>query len=59
MNSRSGESGAVPVPRETFETQVKHIKDAHVFDGTKAKFSAWKQNCLWLAKLHGQFEIFC
>ena len=29
-----------------------------MFDGTEAKFPAWKQNCLCLAKLHGLFRIF-
>ena len=28
------------------------------FDGTKAKFPAWKQTSLCQAKLHGLFEIF-
>ena len=37
---------------------MKQIKDAPLFDGTKAKFPAWKQNFLCLAKLHGLFGIF-
>ena len=57
-SSRNGDSGAVPVQRENGETQVHQIKDASLFDGTKAKFPAWKQNFLCLAKLHGLFEIF-
>ena len=45
-------------PRGNGETQVKQIKDVSLSDGTKAKFSAWKQNSLCLAKLHGLFGIF-
>ena len=57
-SSRNGDSGAVPVQRGNGETQVKQIKDAPLFDGVKAKFSAWKQNFLCLAKLHGLFGMF-
>ena len=57
-SSRNGDSGAVPVQREKGETQVKQIKYVPLFDGTKAKFPAWKQNFLCLAKLHGLFGIF-
>ena len=39
-------------------SQVKQIKDVPLFDGSKAKFSAWKKNFLCLAKLHGLFGIF-
>ena len=42
MSSRNGNSRAVPVQRENGETQVKQIKDILLFDGTKAKFPAWK-----------------
>ena len=37
---------------------MKQIKDVPTFDGTKAKFPAWKMNLLCLAKLHGLFEFF-
>ena len=37
---------------------VKQIKGVPTFDGTKAKFPAWKRNFLYLAKLHDIFEIF-
>ena len=52
-SSRNGNSGVVPVQRENGETQVKQMKDVPLFDGTKAKFPAWKQNFLCLGKLHG------
>ena len=57
-SSRNGDSGAVPTQRENGESQLKPIKDVPMFDRTKAKFPAWKQNCLCLAKLHGIFGIF-
>ena len=57
-SSRNGDSGAVPVQRENGETQVEQIKDVPLFVGTKAKFPAWKQNFLCLAKLHDVFGIF-
>ena len=57
-SSRNGDSGAVSVQRENGETQVKQIKDVPLFDGTKTKFPAWKQNFLCLVKLHGLFGIF-
>ena len=57
-SSRNGDSGAVPVQRENGENQVKQIKHVPLFGGTKAKFPAWKQNFLCLAKLHGLFGIF-
>ena len=57
-SSRNGDSGALPVQRESGETQVKQIKDVPLFDGTKAMFPAWKHNFLCLAKLHGLFGIF-
>ena len=57
-SSRNGDSRAVPVQRENGEAQVEQIKDVPMFDGTKAKFPAWKQNFLCLAKLHGLFGIF-
>ena len=47
----------MPIQRENGEGQVKQIKDVPMCDGTKAKFPAWKQNLLCLAKLHGHFEI--
>ena len=40
--SRKGDSGAVPVQRRNGGTQVKQIKGVPLFDGTKAKFPAWK-----------------
>ena len=43
---------------ENCENKVKQIKYASLFDGTKAKFPAWKQNVLSLAKLHGLFGVF-
>ena len=58
LTSRYGDSGAVPIQRGNGETQVKQINDLPLFDGTKAKFPAWKQNFLCLAKLHGLFGIF-
>ena len=57
-SSRNGESGAVPTQRGNGESQVKQIKDVPMFDGTGAKFPAWKQNFQCLAKLHGLFGIF-
>ena len=57
-SSKNGDSGAVPVQRENGETQVKQIKDVTLFDGTKAKFPAWKQNFLCSAKLHGLLGVF-
>ena len=48
----------MPIQRGNGESQVKQIKDVPVFDGTKAKFPAWKQNLLCLDKLHGLFGIF-
>ena len=58
MSSRNSTSGAVPVKRGNGETRVKQIKDVPLFDGTKAKFPAWKQKFCCLAKLHGLFGIF-
>ena len=43
-SSRNGDSGAVPIQSGNGESQVKHIKDVPMFDGTKAKFPAWKKN---------------
>ena len=58
-SSRNGDdSGAVPIQRGNGESRVKQIKDVPMFDGAKAKFPAWKQNFLYLAKLHGLFEFF-
>ena len=57
-SSRNGNSGAVPIQRGNGESQVKQIKDVPMFDGTNAKFPAWKQTFLLLAKLHGLFGIF-
>ena len=58
-SSRNGDSGTVPIQRgKNGESQVKQIKDVPLFDGTKAKFPAWKQFFLRLAKLHGLFGIF-
>ena len=57
-SSRNGDSEALPVQRENGENQVNQIKDIPLFEGTKAKFPAWKQNFLCLAKLHGLFGIF-
>ena len=57
-SSRNGDSGAVPIQRGNGESQVKQIKDVPMFDGTRAKFPAWKQNFLCLAKLHGLFGVF-
>ena len=57
-SSRNGDSGAVPTQKGNGESQVKQIKDAPMFDGTKAKLPAWEQNILCLAKLHGLFGIF-
>ena len=37
---------------------MKQIKYAPSFDGTKAKFPAWKQIFFCLTKLHGLFGIF-
>ena len=56
-SSRNGDSGALPVQRESDETQVKQIKYDPLFDGTKAKFPAWKHDFLRLGKLHGLFGI--
>ena len=55
---RNGNNGSVPIQRENGETQVNQIKDVPLFDVTKAKFPAWKQSFLCLAKLHGRFRIF-
>ena len=57
-SSRNGDSGAVPIQRGNGESQYKQIKDVPMFDGTKAKLPAWKQNFLCLAKLHGLLGIF-
>ena len=57
-SSRNGDSGAVLIQRGNGGSQVKQIKDVFMFDGTKAKFPAWKQNFLCLTKLHGLFGIF-
>ena len=57
-SSRNGDNGAVPIQRGNIESQVKQINDVPMFDGTKTKFPAWKQNLLCLAKLHGLFGIF-
>ena len=51
--SRNGDSGVVLIQRGNNETQVKQIKDVPLSDGTKAKFPAWRQKFLCLAKLHG------
>ena len=48
----------MPIQRKNCENQVKQIKYVPLFDGTKAKFPAWKQNFLCLAKLHDLFGIF-
>ena len=56
--SRNGDSGAVPIQRGNGESQVKQMKDVPMFDGTKAKFPAWKQTFLCLVKLHSLFGIF-
>ena len=48
----------MPIQRGNGKSQVKQIKDVPMFEGTKAKFPAWKQNFLCLAKLHLQFGIF-
>ena len=56
--SRDGDNEAEPVQRGNGETHVRQINDVPLFDGTKAKFPAWKQNFLCLAKLHGLFGIF-
>ena len=56
-SSRNGGREAVPVQMENGENEVNQIKDASLFDGTKAKFPSWKQNFLCLAKLHGLFSI--
>ena len=58
MSSRNGDRGAVPMQRGNGESQLKQIKDGPMFDGTRAKFPSWKQNFLYLAKLHGLFGIF-
>ena len=55
---RNGDSGAVPIQRGSGESQAKQIKEVPLIDGTKAKFPAWKQNFLCLAKLPGLFGIF-
>ena len=39
-------------------SQLKQIKGVPTFDGTKAKFPAWKRILFSLAKLHNLFEIF-
>ena len=57
-SSRNSDSGAVPIQRGNGESQVKQIKDVPLFDGTKAKFPAWKKNFPCLAKLHGLFGTF-
>ena len=57
MSSRNGDSGAVVVQRENGETQVQQIKDVPLFDVSTAKFPAWEQNYIYLAKLYGLFEI--
>ena len=51
-------TSSVPIQRRNSKSQVKQIKDVPMFDGTMAKFPAWKQNFLCLAKLHGLFGIF-
>ena len=56
--SRNCGSGAVPIQRGIGGNQVKQIKDFPMFDGTRAKFPASKQNVLCLAKLRGLFGIF-
>ena len=56
--SRNCDSGAVPIQRGIGGSQVKQIKDVPMFDGTRAKFPAWKQTFLCLAKLRGLFGIF-
>ena len=55
---RNGENGSVPIQRENCEPEVNYIKDVPLFDVTKARFPAWKQSFLCLAKLHGRFRIF-
>ena len=57
-SSKNGDSGAVPILRGNGKSQAKKIKDVSMFDGTMAKFPAWKQNFLCSAKLHGLFGIF-
>ena len=57
-SSRNGDSGAVPIQRGNGESQVKQIKTLSCSMGTKAKFPAWTQNFLCLAKLHGLFGSF-
>ena len=56
-SSRNNNSGAVTVQMGNGETRVKQVKDVPLF-GAKAKFLAWKQDFLCLAKLHGVFGIF-
>ena len=43
-SSKNGVSRAVPIHRGNGESQAKQIKDVPMFDDTKAKFPAWKQN---------------
>ena len=46
MSSRNGDGGAAPTQKGNGESQVKQIRDVPVFDGTRARFPAWKQNFL-------------
>ena len=57
-SSKNGDSGAVPIQRGNGKSQVKQIKDVPMFDGTMAKFPAWKGNFLCSAKLRGLFGNF-